>query len=140
MPIFEDVVLQWGEKEKTVPADRVMRMLAKIEDHITLHEMGMFAERGTAPLIRVSMAYAAALKHAGFDVTDEQVYQRLVESSSGDEGALALSIVQSLQRMMIPPGDLDVKRPPKKTAAPGKRKAANNSSSRRTKRPSGSDG
>lgn len=140
MSVFDDVILEWNGKQKTVPADNVMRMLAKVEDHLTLHEMAQFAERGTAPLVRVSMAYCAALRHAGFDVTDQDVYKRLVESSSGDEGRTAISIVQSLQQMMVPPSDLDVKQTPEKDAKPGKPKAASNSQKRRTKRPSDSAG
>lgn len=139
MPVFEDVTLEWEGKSKTVPADNVMRMLAKVEDQLTLHEMQLFRDRGTAPLIRVSMAYGAALRHAGFQVSDEEVYKRLMESSTGDEGRLALSVVNNLQTMMVPPADLDVKRAPK-DQAPGKSGAGGNSSKKRTKRPSASDG
>lgn len=133
MPVFDDVTLEWDGKEKTVPADGVMRMLAKVEDHLTLHEMQTFSERGTAPLIRVSMAYAAALKHAGFQVDDQTVYKRLMDSSDGDEGRFAIDVITQLQMMMVPPADLDVKRAPK-SDQPGKRKAVSNSSKKPTKR------
>lgn len=136
MAVFDDVILEWDGKQKTVPAQGVMRMLAKIEDHLTLHEMQTYFSRGTAPMVRVSSAYAAALQHAGFQVSDDEVYARLMSAGAEDDGALALSVIENLQTMMVPPADLDVKKPAKQDAAPGKSRAANNSSKRRTKQQS----
>jgi hypothetical protein len=136
MSVFEDVTLEWEGKSKTVPHNDVMRMLAKVEDQLTLHEMQLFRQRGTAPLIRVSMAYACALRHAGFEVSDDEVYKRIMDSSSGDQGQLALMIVSSLQSMMVPPANLDVKQEAT-SKKPGKGKAVSNSSKKRTEPQSG---
>jgi len=133
MAVFEDVILEWEGEKKTVPANDVMRLLAKVEDCITLHEMQAFRERGTAPLVRVAMAYAAALRHAGFDVTDDGVYARLLSASAGDKGAMAIRVIQSLSSMMIPPADLDVAKAPAGKGKQGNPKAASNSSKPRTK-------
>ena len=137
MSLFEDITLEWDGKKKTVPANDVMRMLAKVEDHLTLGELHQFRQRGTAPLIRCCMAYAAALQHAGFDVTSDAVYNRIITASGPEQGQQALAIVESLQTMMIPPANLNVK---KGAAQKGKSRAANSSSKRRTKQPSDSDG
>lgn len=137
MPIFEDIELEWDGNKKTVPADHVMRMLAKVEDQLTLHELHQFRQRGTAPLVRVCMAYGAALRYAGFPVTEDEVYHRVITASSVDEGQQAMGMVEALQAMMIPPADLNVAKGPTKS---GKSKAVNSSSRKPTKRPSGSDG
>jgi len=123
MSIFDDVVLEWAGKEYTVPEDRVMRLIAKIEDVVTLHEIHQYAERGTAPLGKMSMAYATALNVAGCRVSDAEVYKRVM--SSGTEGAAAQEILMGLLQMMVPPEDLQIEEPQGDGARPpGKPTAA----------------
>ena len=123
MSIFDDVVLEWAGKEYTVPEGRVMRLIAKIEDVVTLHEIHQYAERGTAPLGKMSMAYATALNVAGCRVTDAEVYKRIMSSAS--EGAGAQQILMGLLQMMIPPEDLQIEQPSAEgQSLPGKPTAA----------------
>lgn len=78
---FEDVVLTWGGEEFTIPADQQMRLIAVIEDalldHTGIPAVAILSRRGGPSQSRLSSAYAAALRHAGAKVTDEEIYLTL---------------------------------------------------------------
>lgn len=132
MSVFDDVVMAWKGTEYTVPAERVMRLIAKIEDTITLHEVHEYTQRGTAPLGKMAIAYADALRFAGCNVKDDEVYSVLM--SGVDESHGAQQVLLSLLAMMVPPQDLDVKQGPKQS---GKSQAASKPSKPRSSRRSG---
>jgi hypothetical protein len=79
----------------------VMRAIALIEEHITLQELLEYAQRGKAPLGRVSNAYAAVLRFAGCKVDDGDVYLGMFSDDAGRERML--SSVNGLLMMMLPP-------------------------------------
>lgn len=127
MAVFEDVVIQWDGRDYTVPEDRVMRLIAKIEDVVTQHELYEYAQRGTMPMGKLSMAYGAALRYAGANVRDDTIYKRIL--SGEREGNLVIEALNNLLQMMAVPDDLDVQEE-KATSAkgtPGKSKAASKS-------------
>lgn len=99
--IFDDIKLTWEGKGYTIPARDVMVAIAAIEGHITLQELTQYASRGTAPMGRLSNAYAAVLRVAGADVTDAQVYLGMF-SEVIDHGTIS-NTVNGLLTMMIPP-------------------------------------
>ena len=121
MSIFEPVTLTWKGKEYTIEADRVMRLIAKLEEHVTLAEL--FS--GRPPQAKLSMAYAEALRYAGASVTAEDVYGALFQS---DEGAEYAAITQGVLMMMIPPSALqETPKHEGKGKKPGNTKAAKGS-------------
>jgi hypothetical protein len=113
MGIFKDVTLTWDGEDYTVPASGVMRLIAKIEDIITLQELH---DPTGIKLSRVSEAYAVALGVAGCKVSIEDVYGWLL---SEDAEAVIPAAVNGLMMMMVPPVEYQPdlgkqKTPPKK--------------------------
>lgn len=98
MSLFKSVTLSWGDVKYVIPADRVLQAIAVTEEHLTLHELQVYHARGTAPMARIAQAYAALLRYAGCNVTDEVVYQTIV-TKKNDAGA----VITALLLMMLPP-------------------------------------
>jgi hypothetical protein len=100
--IFEEVTLTWKGADYTVSPDRVMGLIATVEDVITLSELG----RSASPkLAKLSTAYAVALRYAGCSVTSEEVYA----ACFSDAATMVERLVSSLLLLMIPPAELKEK-------------------------------
>jgi len=104
MAIFEEIRLSWNGREYKIPPDRVMQAIAKIEDHVTLVELHTYGLNGTAPLAKLSMAYAALLQHAGADVNADDVYASMFVS--GEMQKNMIDATQTMLMLMIPPQHL----------------------------------
>lgn len=104
MPIFEEITLTWKGEEFKIPPDQVMKVLAKVEDVITMVQLHRHRENGDLPLVKISQAYGIALRHAGAHVKDEEIYNEIFAGDS--VRAIALNAVLTLQMMMIPPAAL----------------------------------
>lgn len=100
MGIFQPVTFKWKEQEYTVQANQVMGLIAQIEDVITLAEL---LKRKGAPLAKVAMAYAAALRYAGAKVSDEEIYKGMFSSNASETIQAAIA---GLLSMMIPPEEV----------------------------------
>lgn len=120
MSVFEPVVLSWKGEEYKVEADRVMMLIAKIEDVITLSEVFSYGQKGSAPMAKIAMAYGVALRYAGAKVRDDEVYKGLF----GNGGSSTAEALNALLAMMIPPEDLQQKGSPD---GEGKQKADSSS-------------
>lgn len=123
MSVFDDVEITWEGKTRTIPAEGIMKTIARVEDIITMGEIFQYSERGAAPMGKLSMAFTVCLQVAGFEVDSDQVYKALFQGNDAQKKISAT--VQALLAMMIPPADLDVETseggedtpPPKKTPA-----------------------
>jgi hypothetical protein len=100
MAIFEDIHLEWEGKEYVVPSNQVMRLIARIEDIITLAELGNYSARGGLPIAKLCSAYGVALRHAGAKVNDEEIYDQAL---SHDEQGFIVAAVSNVMLMMLPP-------------------------------------
>ena len=120
MSVFQPVTLAWQGKEYEIESDKVMMLIAKIEDVITLSEVYNYAQKGAAPVAKIAMAYGVALRYAGASVRDDEVYKGLF--GGGDDSIPAA--LNALLAMMIPPEDLQQKGQP---TGKGKRKAGSSS-------------
>jgi len=97
MSIFKDVTLAWKGQEYTVKSNEVMKLIAKVEDVIT---MGELTQATGHKLTRISEAYAVALCHAGCSVSIEEVYQSLFGQGGADAASNAIA---GLLMLMVPP-------------------------------------
>ena len=74
---FDDVKLTWNGETKTVPAEDAFELVMRIEDVLN-DGSGIPAYvklmANTHTTSRLSVAYAAALQFAGFDVRPQDVY------------------------------------------------------------------
>lgn len=101
MAVFERVTLGWRGDEYIVEPNRVMMMLAEIEHIITFAELA--ANPKKPPLVRISMAYGAALRFAGAKVQDEEIYSAMFKDNNAAE---TQEVIGTLMAMMIPPEHL----------------------------------
>lgn len=53
MSVFEPVALTWKGEEYKIESDKVMMLIAKIEDIITLSEVYNYAQKGPPPLLKL---------------------------------------------------------------------------------------
>ncbi len=116
MSIFQPVKLTWKGTDYEIPADKVMRLIAEIEDVITISEL--MSQKG-APLAKLAMGYGAALRYAGAKISDDAVYETLFTDSQATVGPC----ITGLLMMMIPPQDDTIDT----GEIEGKQQAANNS-------------
>jgi hypothetical protein len=120
MSIFEPVVLTWNGAEHTVAADKVMGLIARVEDIITLPEINnILSGKSNAPFAKLASAYSAALSYAGAQVITEDVYRTFF---GADAKANVPMVLHGLLMMMVPPVAIQEDYPAKESK-PGKRKA-----------------
>lgn len=97
MAIFEDITLTFGGSDYTIPSTSVMRLIAKIEDVISLQEL-----TSQPKLSKLAEAYTVALNQAGAKAKTEEVYASLF----GDGGMENIqNSITTLIQMMIPPAN-----------------------------------
>lgn len=117
MSLFKTVTLSWKGEDFEVAADKVMLLIAQVEDIITLPEL--LNPKGR-PLAKISMAYGVALRYAGAKVRDDEVYAAMFAEGSSDAASNA---VNGLLLMMVPPAATE----PATTKKAAPRKAASSS-------------
>jgi hypothetical protein len=99
--IFSEVKLQWGGADYIVPPNDVMRVIAIIENHISLGDLERWSRTNSVPLGRLSMAYGAVLRFAGARVSDPEIYASMFKS--GEMGERIARAIGDLLLLMIPP-------------------------------------
>lgn len=104
MAIFEKVEVVWNGETFTIPANRVLRCIADVEDELTLAQLSRYLQSGNPPLAKLSRAFALVLRHAGAKASEDDVYAALFKD--GDQNARALEAIYTLQVLMIPPEHL----------------------------------
>lgn len=99
---FESVDFEWHGKTYTIPANRMMEAIARVEDHLTLTQLQRAQEGGGIPLAKLALAFAAVLRFAGVrEITADEVYEGMF---GGDEIAASIATsIAVLLAMMIPP-------------------------------------
>lgn len=105
MPIFEPFKLgTWKDREYVVPADDVMRCIAKVESVVTLFDLAEMRMTGKLRAMQLCQGLAAAMRHAGAEVTDEELYNTLFAGADAQKFVLrAWTTLHALEKMMIPP-------------------------------------
>lgn len=107
---FEAVTLGWGGAKYTVAPEDQLRLIAQIEEALS-------DDRGTPAVVallgnaggnyaRLSGAYGAALRYAGADVRDEDVYLAIVDRLSLGDAEMAAFVqgaVLGLLSIIAPP-------------------------------------
>lgn len=117
MSIFKTIELSFKNKSYKIEPTNVMRCLAQIEDVITLQDL---SNANRIPLVKLSQAYGIALRHAGANVSDEDVYECVFEEGGS---AMVSSAVAGLLSMMIPPAKFQAVASAKKPITKPKAKA-----------------
>ena len=106
MAIFEPVTLKYKGQEYVIEANRVLKAIACVEEHITIGELSELQAKGNGiPLVKIACAFGAVLRFAGCKTSDEEAYEALFS----DGEASAVNSVTSLLVMCIPPSVINAK-------------------------------
>lgn len=100
MSIFDPIEMRWIGKEVTIPANRVLKAIAAVEEILPLDQVVKMANTGHVHIAKCSMAYGAVLRYAGVEVTDEEVYSRFVGVPA--DAPEMVRTLQALLMMMLP--------------------------------------
>lgn len=133
---LEPIKIAWEGKEYVIPDDRVMLAIAKVEEIVTLPELGDMLETGKVQFSRVAMAYGAILRYAGAQITDRDVHAGLFNRPG--KPAETLATVSILLALLLPPDfvNLGGKAPPAGNAPSAAAPNGSGSRRKRTARPS----
>jgi hypothetical protein len=100
MKLFDDIKLEWAGKAYTVPANRVLGAIARIEEVVTIKDLAHCAATQSLPVAKLSMAYGSLLRYAGAEVTDEEIYAGMFGNVT--DATRTAQAIGGLLAMMIP--------------------------------------
>ncbi|TCP43932.1 hypothetical protein [Rhodovulum marinum] len=107
---FEPVTLKWRGESFRVEAEDQLRLIAEIEDALAdksgTPAVLVLMRKGGPSYARLSRAYGAALRYAGADVSDDEIYLSLTETIAEGDLALALQVqsaILGLLAIIAPP-------------------------------------
>jgi hypothetical protein len=129
---FQDIELKWKGVVYRIDAQNVMAMILKIEEVVTLAELVQFRTTRNIKFGKVSAAYGIALRNAGANIIDDDVYAGMFDA---DTQLRILSALDALLTMMVPLPQHQEKEEGKKKAE-GTETAAASLSKKHSKRPS----
>lgn len=108
---FEDYKIGWGQMEYTIPARRVLEVIASVESVVTYGELLEFGRRQTAPFAHLARAYGIILRAAGVrgenggPITDHEIYTAVGTGLTDDQ---LLDMINGLFGLMAPPGSREI--------------------------------
>lgn len=99
---FDDVIFTWNGESYSIPANKVLGAIARVEDIITLHELQRYSKKESTPLAKLSMAYGVLLRYAGCRVSDVEIYEAMFGSGNVKPDEIVNAVI-ILIAMMVPP-------------------------------------
>lgn len=107
---FEDVTLGWKGETFTIPANRQMGLVARIEDALSgdtgRQAISILMQKEGPPYSRLAAAFGAALRYAGANVTDEEIYVSIMEDFSKSQALVVAklqAVIVALLMVIAPP-------------------------------------
>lgn len=99
--IFDDIHITWDGNKYTIKGDdKVMMLLASVEEVITTPEIFIFAQNGKIPLVKLSMAYEKILNFVGVEITAAEVYAQVFSNLKNQQDII--EVTMTLVQMLIP--------------------------------------
>jgi hypothetical protein len=126
---FDPVTITWRGVDYTIPPNRQLGLIRQIEIALAgdtgLQAISVLFRREGPPHSLLAMAFAAALRYAGCQVTDDEIYLHIhsdIANKSRDEAAATMqTMLMALLSIISPPaarslagqsaGDGDEKKP-----------------------------
>lgn len=100
--VFEDFSIEWAGDHYVIPANRLLKTIAAVEQVVTYGELIAFASRRTAPFATLAGAYGVVLRSAGAFVSDDDVYAGMFGADVSSDHIL--DAINGLFALMTPPG------------------------------------
>jgi hypothetical protein len=105
MSIFNPIKMAWHGKDITVPANQVLGAIAVVEEVIPMDQVAAIVfNRTRINVAKISQAYGALLRYAGQEVSDEDVFIAMFDSSEKLEQAR--EAMKALALIVMPPAML----------------------------------
>jgi len=95
--MFEPIEIKYKDQTLTVPANKVLGLIASIEQHVNIVQL---SDPASLSYVALARAYAAAIWYAGGKANVEEVYALLFEEGGASS---VQSAITSLTMMMVPP-------------------------------------
>lgn len=115
---FEPVTLSWGDNSYTVPADSLLMLIASIENALSgasgEQALTVLSRPSGPPYSRLAAAYGAALRFAGAQVSDEEIYLSFMQDFADGKADAALKVrnaVFGLLAIIAPPISMSLSAP-----------------------------
>jgi len=100
MKVFDDVTFEWDGKPYTIPANKLLGAIARVENVVTIGELlETQTTRGTVKMAVLARAFGELLRYAGCKVTDDEVYLGMFGGNSGAAQAALMAVIG----LMVPP-------------------------------------
>jgi hypothetical protein len=107
---FEDVTLTWQGQHYTVPANRQLMMIAKLEAALAPDDgqaVAVLFRSGGPHHSTLAQAFGAALRYAGADVSDDDIYltihEDIAEKSARQVEITIQNMIMALLAIISPP-------------------------------------
>ena len=122
---FEDVTFEWKGEKYTVPANRQLMLIAKVESALSgdtgRQAVDLLLQPSGPPHAHLAMAFETALRYAGAVIDDGEVYLAIMEDFANGSGDAALKLntaTLTLLSVIAPPIGRAMREPatPKKKA------------------------
>ena len=101
---FQDVTLSWGEDVYTVPADKQMGLIMVIEDALSgasgRQAIGVLLAPEGPPYSRLAAAFGAALRYAGAETTDADVYLSIINDMADQKADVSVKVQASILALL----------------------------------------
>lgn len=109
MSFFQEITLEWADKKYRITGN-FLELIQRLEDVLHgpdgMDAVRMLLRPGGPGLARTCKAWGVALRFAGASVTDEEIYQTIVEAMANGDGAARNAqnaALLSLLSMIAPP-------------------------------------
>lgn len=117
MAIFRELTIKWkGEEHRFVPSMKLMRSIEMGD--ISFTDIAVRTSQGRPPVSHIAFVLSKMLQSAGAKVTDEQVYEELINGSATDVADLI-----SLVMLAFSPSETKAKNPDAQTESQSKARA-----------------
>lgn len=107
---FEDVTVSWAGEDYTIPANKQLLLVAKIEDALAggsgQQAISVLLRPEGPPYARIAMAFGAALRFGGAVVSDDEIYLSMMDDIARDkaEGVIGVqTAIMALLTIVSPP-------------------------------------
>lgn len=98
MGVFKDVVLNWDGEDYTIKSTECLRVIAKVEAHISLQDLAS----GNPSMSALCYGYEEALRAAGCkSVSADSIYEMMFATEDG--GNIVGTAVTELLKLFVPP-------------------------------------
>lgn len=131
---FNELKLEWKGVTRVIPPNKMLMAIAVVEEVLPMDVLASYSKKGTS-IARLSQAYGALLRYAGFDASDEDVYEGIFKRDT-NAGVVVQQAIMTLMTMMLPTSALADAQPSEDKELGNRKSRRARASSRKHTKPS----